>query len=212
MKYLFIDTSTERLTIALSTNDKVFAISTSIRKNDHSKYAVSEMKKIFDDASMTPSEIDRIIVVNGPGSFTGVRIGVTIAKTYAWALKKQVIPVSSLLVNTFGYSDYEYYISVINARRDHIYAAIYDKNYQVVLKEQYMSIAAIDSAIETLNGSYIIVGDININNKECNPPKIDLLKTIEYCENLESVMPHSLNPNYLKMVEAEEKLMVNNND
>lgn len=212
MTYLFIDTSMECLTISLSKDDEVLAVSTSVRKNEHSKYALTEMEKVFSEASVIPSDVDKIIVVNGPGSFTGVRIAVTIAKTFAWALKKDIIPVSSLLVNALAYNEHDYYVSVIDARRDHVYAAIYDKNYQCILKEQYMSIYALDSAIETLNGSYIIVGDIDILDKKCNPIKLDVKKVVSFCKDDESVKPHLLTPNYLKMVEAEEKLMGLKND
>ena len=208
MRYLFIDTSTHGLTISLSSESEILSISTSCRINEHSKYALTEMEKVFEEASLKPSDIDKIIVVNGPGSFTGIRIGVTIAKTYAWALEKSISPVSSLLINAFGYDGYNYYVSVIDARRDCVYAAIYDANYQTVLNEQYMSISDLNDIITSLDGTYIITGDIDINDIKSAPIKVDVLKVIKYCKDNNTVSPHSLNPNYLKRVEAEEKLMV----
>jgi tRNA threonylcarbamoyladenosine biosynthesis protein TsaB len=176
--------------------------------NEHSKYAMSEMQKVFADASLKPNEIDKIIVVNGPGSFTGVRIGVTIAKTYAWTLKKEVIPISSLLVNALGYDGYDYYVSVLDARRNHVYAAIYDSNYNPVLAEQYISITELSDKIKSLKGNVNVTGDIDINDYKSNKIVMNALKVIANSKNKKGVSAHSLVPNYLKMVEAEEKLMV----
>lgn len=208
MRYLFIDTSTSKLTISLLDDNNILSMASLDSINEHSKYAMSEMQKVFDGASLKPNEIDKIIVVNGPGSFTGVRIGVTIAKTYAWTLKKEVIPISSLLVNALGYDGYDYYVSVLDARRNYVYAAIYDNNYNPVLVEQYISIAELDDKIKSLKGTVIVTGDIDINNYKSNKVAINALKVIMYSKNKKSVSAHSLVPNYLKMVEAEEKLMV----
>jgi tRNA threonylcarbamoyladenosine biosynthesis protein TsaB len=208
MKYLFIDTSTSKLTIALSSDTNVLSMKSLTSINGHSRYAMSEIQEAFNEASLKPNDIDKIIVVNGPGSFTGVRIGVTIAKTYAWALKKDVIPVSSLFINALGYNGYDYYISVIDARRNHVYAAIYDNKYNTFLNEQYISIFELNDIIKSLKGSFIVIGDIDIEDYKSNPINIDILKIINNCKNKESVSAHSLVPNYLKRVEAEEKLMV----
>lgn len=207
MKYLFIDTSTHDLTVAISSEEEILSISTSHNTNEHSKYALTELKTTFDKAKLMPNDIDKIMVVNGPGSFTGVRIGVTIAKTFAWALKKDIIPVSSLLGYALGYDGYDYYVSALDARRGYVYAAIYNSNYEAVLDEQYISIHELNSIISSLNGDILITGDIDINDKKTNPILIDALKIIKNYKNEQAIPAHSLNPHYLKRVEAEEKLM-----
>lgn len=210
MKSLFIDTSNKILTIAVFDNDELLGVETSDIMNEHSKYAVDKMKKVFDKIKLKPNDINRILVVNGPGSFTGVRIGVTIAKTYAWSLNKEVIPISSLYVNALGYSAHDYYVSFLDARRGFVYASIYDKEYKPFLKEQYISIDELNSVINTLDGSVVQIGDVSINDNETKPIVLDLEKIIKYCKNKETVFSHALKPNYLKRVEAEEKLMVEN--
>ncbi|MFA5408166.1 MAG: tRNA (adenosine(37)-N6)-threonylcarbamoyltransferase complex dimerization subunit type 1 TsaB [Bacilli bacterium] len=207
MKYLFIDTSTHDLTIALASDDKLLASTSSTNMNEHSKWAVSELKNIFAQANLQPDDINKIMVVNGPGSFTGVRIGVTIAKTYAWALKKDIIPVSSLLSFALGYDGYDYCVSVLDARRDCVYGAIYNSNYESILDEQYISIDKLHDVILSLKGNIIIVGDISIKEHSTNPIKIDVMKIVKHYKDGQSVLAHSLNPHYLKRVEAEEKLM-----
>lgn len=206
MRYLFIDTSTNDLTIAISSVDKVHSLMTSKNNKEHSKYALLELQKAFNEAGLNPNDIDKILVVNGPGSFTGIRIGVTIAKTYAWALRKDIIPLSSLQTYALGYDNYDYYVSVLDARRNYVYAAIYDRNHDNVLEEQYISIDKLYQIISKLEGHVIVIGDININEYKNMPIKMDILKTIKYFENINPVLAHNLNPHYLKRVEAEEKL------
>lgn len=206
MKYLFIDTSTHDLTIAIATVNEIISITSSSNTNEHSKYALTELEKVFAEAQLKPEDIDKIMVVNGPGSFTGVRIGVTIGKTYAWTLNKDIIPISSLKAMALGYSGYDYYVSILDARRNNVYTAIYDRNYNEVLKEQHMSLSNLKIEMSKLNGKIIVVGDINIDNIS-NPIKIDVLNIINKYKDEDSVNPHAFNPEYLKRVEAEEKLM-----
>jgi tRNA threonylcarbamoyl adenosine modification protein YeaZ len=212
MKYLFVDTSMHDLTIAISTEEELIGCTTSTYTNEHSKYALSQMKSVFTESSLKPEDIDKIIVVNGPGSFTGVRIGVTICKTYAWALKKEIIPISSLLTYALSYDGYKYYVCVINARRNFVYAAIYNEHYDNVLEQQYISIDKLNTIISSLDGSFIVIGDIDIVENKANPVRLNILKIVQYCKNKQAVEAHLLVPNYLKMVEAEEKMAVSSND
>ncbi len=204
MKHLFIDTSTRDLTLAISSLDEIFSLVSSNKTNEHSKWALVKLNEAFEEAKMVPADIDRIIIVNGPGSFTGIRIGVTIAKTYAWSLKKDIISISSLLANAMSYDGYDYYVSILDARRNHVYAGIYDKEYNAILDEQYISIDELNNYIEKLYGNKVIVGDININY-EVKPIKLNILKIINYCSSQPLDNVHLLKPRYLKMVEAEEK-------
>jgi len=210
MTSLLIDTSTNDLTVSIATNNSVLALITSTNMKEHSKYALSSIEKLFKESNLGPQDIDKIIVTEGPGSFTGIRIGITIAKTYAWALKKEIIPISSLLTYALGYTGYDYYVVLIDARRNCGYAAIYDREYNVFMAEQYMPIKDLYSKVEKLNGSSIIIGNIDFEGYKVNPIKIDVLRTITYCDKLPAVNPHGVNPHYLKRVEAEEKLVGEN--
>lgn len=207
MKYLLIDTATDDLTVALSSIDKIYSLSTSTHNREHSKYAMLQLQKAFNESGLKPDEIDKILVINGPGSFTGIRIGVTIAKTYAWALKKDIVPISSLHAYTFGYDNYDYYVSVLDAKRNYVYAAVYDYNHDPVLAEQYISSDKLSDFISGLDGQVIVIGDTNINKYKKMPRKMDILKMIQYYKLIKPVSVHDLNPRYLKRVEAEEKLI-----
>lgn len=91
MKNLFIDSSRKSLSVALSSSDKIIEISNVNSYSKHSNFLMNEIKRILDKFNLVPNDIDNFIVLNGPGSFTGVRVGVTIAKTIAWTLQKKYI-------------------------------------------------------------------------------------------------------------------------
>ena len=91
---LFIDTCTEVLNVALI-KDGIILGSSTISSSEHSKHTMPEIEKLFKNNNINPKSVSKIMVTNGPGSFTGIRIGVTIAKTYAWACNINVIPIVS---------------------------------------------------------------------------------------------------------------------
>ena len=77
---LFIDTSNSDVSIALIKDSNILASISESLPNQHSVYATSYLDKLINEAKIEVNEVDKVMVVNGPGSFTGVRIGVTIAK------------------------------------------------------------------------------------------------------------------------------------
>ena len=198
---LFIDTSTEYLTVALIKDDEIVKEST-VSSSEHSKYAMSEIEKLFVGTKIDKRSIDKIMVVVGPGSFTGIRIGVTIAKTYAWACNIKVIPISTLKAYALSYTGYDYYVPFIDARRGYVYSAIYDKKYKAVLKDCYISLDELLKKCEKLkNIAFIGKSD----KEEILDNKLDVLKIYNCYKNEEGISPHKVLPVYLKKTEAEEK-------
>ena len=96
MKYFYIDTSSSYLYTGVVEEDKVLYEIKEKLDNNLSTFSLYLIEDMFKKIGIVPKDINKIIVVNGPGSFTGVRIGVTIAKIWAWALKIPIITVSSL--------------------------------------------------------------------------------------------------------------------
>jgi tRNA threonylcarbamoyladenosine biosynthesis protein TsaB len=212
MKTLFIDTSSSFLDIALILDGVVYEKKIN-SINEHSKYAMSVIEEIFNSNNVKPEDINQIMVINGPGSFTGLRIGVTIAKIYGWSLNINVIPISTLKAYALSNSNYDYYVCLLDARRNYVYGSIYDSNYNAVLDDKYISIEELNDKISNLKGNILIVGDININsNYDYVKPELDIKNIYEYYKKNEGVNAHKLVPKYLKMVEAEERLGCDNND
>ena len=154
------------------------------------------IKEAFTTANIKPQDIDKIFVTVGPGSFTGIRVGLTAAKVMAWSLKIPVIPISSLEVIASG-TPGSHNIALIDARRGYVYAGGYDKKLTNYYKDCHILLTDIKE-----KGKYISYDAI----KGCLKHNIDILKVIKKHEKNKGINPHRLNPNYLKLTEAEEKL------
>ncbi len=202
---LFIDTSISFPTISIIKDNEILFKYHEQIKNDMS----SKILPILDDAlinlNLSLKLIDKIFVVNGPGSFTGVRIGVTIAKTIAWALNKPIIPISSLEYMATTNTDKKYLLTMIDARRNNVFAGIYNKELEPVKPDCLINI---NELLNNINEDYILLSYDNLPN--CMIPVPNVIKVIEKYKNSTGVSPHNLNPNYLKLTEAEEKRI--NND
>ena len=155
----------------------------------------------IEQSNITLNDLNKIFIVNGPGSFTGIRVGVTVAKTIAWALNKTIIPISSLELMATTNTEKKYIVPMIDARRGNVFSGIYDKNLKVIKKD---SLINLNELKEKLNDDYELVSYDEITGSV--NPKIDILKIIYKHLNDNGVNPHSLNPNYLKLTEAEEKM------
>ena len=125
-KVLAIDTSTYVLGVAIVEEDKVIGeLVTNVKKN-HSLRAMPAVEKLMQDCDVKPAELERIVVGKGPGSYTGVRIGVTLAKTLAWSLKIPLVGVSSLeLVAANGRYFAGSLCALQDARRGQVYTGLY---------------------------------------------------------------------------------------
>ena len=86
---LFIDTHDDCLRIALYRNEEIVNKIIQANEQSHSTLTMPSIEKILKEENITVQNLKEIFVVNGPGSFTGVRIAVTIAKTFAFTLSAQ---------------------------------------------------------------------------------------------------------------------------
>lgn len=202
---LFIDTSISNVTIALVKDKSVLSIIQEDIVCEHSKYGTSFVKRVIDDAGIDANEIDKIFVVNGPGSFTGVRIGVTIAKTYGYLINKEIIPVSSLKGLAISGNVDDVIMSVIAANKSSYYVGMYDSDYNNIIEEQFVSRDKLLELIDKYNIKNIVSNDFNvISVNKLNKVKLDALKIIDYYMNMDSVNCFALVPNYLKLPQAME--------
>ena len=153
------------------------------------------IEEAFKISGIKPKDLDKIFAVNGPGSFTGIRVGLTVAKTMAWALKVPVVPISSLEVIASTGND-KNNIALIDARRGYVYAGAYDENLNNTFEDCHILLEHLN-----IDGIYISYDDFEGIN-----PNPDILKIVKKHEKDKGVNPHTLNPNYLKLTEAEENL------
>lgn len=202
---LFIDTSSSTTILALYSDCQEKASIKEDNMRDVSANIMVLLDKLLDQAQIKLKSINKIFVVNGPGSFTGLRIGVTIAKTLAWSLKIPVVPVSSLEVLASTTFDSDYIVPYIDARRNYVFGAIYDKKLDTVIVDQYLHINSLLSYLND-NKTYSFVGEKDMGFSNVINSDVNISKIINKHKNDVGVNPHTLVPNYLKRTEAEEKL------
>ena len=205
MKILYLDTSSSFLYCGLVDDDKIIF---EIKKNygrDLSKYTLYDIEYQFKINSVSPKSVDKIILVNGPGSFTGVRIGVTIAKTYGYLINKEIIPVSSLKALAISSNkNNDNVMSVITANRSSYYVGIYDSEYNNIIDEEFVSRDKLLELIDKYN-PYIVSNDFNvIGIHKLNKVNLDVLRIVDYYKDMDKVNYHALVPNYLKLPQAME--------
>lgn len=202
---LFFDTSSKNLTVYLVKDNNILYEKELETTNDHSKYLVPFIDEALKTNNIEPKDINKVYVVNGPGSFTGTRIGVTVGKTFCYSNNINVIPVSSLKQYIFSESNKDYYVSIIKDKGNRVYYGIYDKDYNDIVTDKYNYIDVFKEDISKLNGNIVYISNEDIEGIEVNKPKLDIIKLIDYYKN-DEINPHFLKPNYLKKIEVEEKL------
>lgn len=194
LKYLFLDTATTNLVVAIVIDDEVRYLKQEECKQTMSERLMPIIDEAFKTADIQIKEIDKIFVTNGPGSFTGIRIGLTFAKTLAWTLNIPAIPISSLEVMASKKSS----MALIDARRGYVFAGGYNDDLDSIYEDKYVKLSEVNMDL-----SFVSYDELEVDTLM---PKIDVLKVIKKHENEEGINPHLLNPIYLKQTEAEEKL------
>ncbi|UDI77873.1 tRNA (adenosine(37)-N6)-threonylcarbamoyltransferase complex dimerization subunit type 1 TsaB [Staphylococcus taiwanensis] len=211
MNLLLIDTSNQPMSIALMNDDVVLTEETTENKKDHSSQLMPAIKRLFEQTAIDKRDLNSIVVAKGPGSYTGVRIGVTTAKTLAYALKTDLYGVSSLeaLAATIDKTDERLLVPIFDARREAVYTGVYQYNngeLTTVLKDQYLPINELQAKLTQLNQSYIFIGQDaeKLSDKLGgevigNLPKASVMKKLM----TQSEDIHTFIPNYIKLSEAE---------
>ncbi len=201
---LLIDTSLEYVRVALIKDGKLLAGKEENVPNMHSVYATSYIKKVLDEALIDANDIEKIMVVNGPGSFTGVRIGVTIAKTYGYLIKKEVTPLSSLKCMALSKKSNTNIMSLISARRNNYYMGLYNDKYEEIVPEGFYDVNQIMELINkyqpvVVSNEYNVIGNVKLEKVN-----FDWISIYNYYKDEETINAHKLVPNYLKLPQVLE--------
>ena len=146
MRYLYIDTSSSYLYTAIVEDNKLISSISEEYGQNLSEVALPKIASMFERNNLNPKDIQKIIVVNGPGSFTGIRIGITIAKIYAWSLNIEITTITSLEAMAVSSNKNLIHIPILNARRGYVYSAIYD-NDKIILRPQHIKFESFSSRI-----------------------------------------------------------------
>lgn len=187
MYTLFISTFDKLITIGLLKNGEVLDKKIKESDKNHSIYVMPMIDEILKYNEISTSYLNEIIVVNGPGSFTGVRLGVTIAKTLAYTLDIPIKTITSLeayAVSTKTNANKLITISDLKGK----FVGYFNENNEILEEFKYLS-----------NNDY---EEYKKDKEETKLNEFDLESIYKYLKNIESINPHIVNPIYIKGIEV----------
>lgn len=224
MRLAAIDTSNQAMSLALVDNRKLVSERITTTKRNHSVQLMPTLSEMMEEAEWEVADLDRIAVAKGPGSYTGIRIGVTVAKTLAWTAGLELVGISSLkiLAGNADRTEGQLIAPVFDARRGNIYAGLYEVNktggvdqieadthisaekwvHFLSAKKQLINVVGQDfykhqTLFETTLKNYLKRSPV-----QNQVPRASVLAEFAYRE--EPVNIHTFSPEYIKLAEAEE--------
>lgn len=199
---LFVDTALSFIRIALFCDDELLDFINEKCEKNMSSFFDIYVKRIFDRNNLSLSDVKKIYSVIGPGSFTGIRVGMTFSKILALSQGIKITPISELQVIASTESNSDLRASIIDARRGYVYAAVYDSDLNVVANGKYVFLT--DFLNTNRNVDYFSYD--SFEHISVKTPEIDFQKIINKNKSAVQIDYHVLTPNYLKLTEAEENL------
>ena len=137
---LFIDTALSYTRIAIIKENKLIDEINEYSDKDLSKQFMKKVEDILNKNDIEIDDIKNIYCVTGPGSFTGIRVGMTFVKVLGFSKKIDIVPISELQVLATTKVKSEFIAPLINARRGYVYAGLYDSNLNAVQKDKYIKL------------------------------------------------------------------------
>ena len=227
MKILSLDASANSASVCIydATEDKIigdFYINT---KLTHSQTLVPMIDALLNSAKLSLSDIDFFAVNTGPGSFTGIRIGVSVIKGMAMALNKPCVSVSTLHSMAYNFIDSEDVVvcACMDARRNQVYNALFSVNNGVVSRicdDRAISVEDLFSELATIDKTIVLVGDgaelcyrqkgdcdvtLSVASKRYQRASSVALAAVELINKDETLSAATLMPTYLRPSQAERE-------
>ncbi len=225
---LSVDTSFQTGGIALFNNKNLVFESSWDKESSHSEILTLKLLEMLTKSKVESDLITEVLCANGPGSFTGLRVGMNFAKTIAYANKINLILTSSFRsvvdLNTLKSHSLKKHIVLINAYKNQVFRADYEfKNNQIL--ETLFETTHEPKSLQTDDEKFLIWGDgfefyenqipelvksnaIHPSLTNFNPAirQADLFFNYDHCLKFPKIDPLSAEPLYLKKSEAEENL------
>ena len=189
MYTLFISTYDKLINISLLKEGKLITTLEEISKQNHSTLVMPMIDNILKSNKITTSELNEIIVVNGPGSFTGVRIGVVIAKTLAYTLNIPIKTITSLECILVSNKSKSNKLAIISDTKGK-YVGYTNKDNELLEDFKYLKSSEFKEYIVDKK-EYLIEND-----------KFDIENIYNYLKDKNSINPHLVNPIYIKGIDA----------
>lgn len=223
MNVLAIDTSNQVLGVAICEDGEIKAEYTANIKRNHSVGLMPAIDYIMKETGTEPHQLERIAVAKGPGSYTGVRIGLSTAKTMAWSLNIPIVAVSSLELLAYNNLPADGLVSpFFDARRGLVYCGLYEcrngelkqriEDRNMMMKQWLKELQAYGEKVTFLSpdlSKHESLIQTHLKEEAVLPTAIHHLPrpgmlALQGAEKQSSPV-HELTPNYIRLVEAEAK-------
>ncbi|MDE7289642.1 MAG: tRNA (adenosine(37)-N6)-threonylcarbamoyltransferase complex dimerization subunit type 1 TsaB [Oscillospiraceae bacterium] len=215
MTILGIDTSGKIASVALANEEKVLSQTTVYTKLTHSQVILPICKDVLKNAGLELSDVDGIAVSAGPGSYTGLRIGIAAVKAMCFALDKPCVGISTLEALAYNVLLHKGIIcAVMAARLDLVYCGIFrsdGKSLERLAPDRIVSIDDLKRELEAFDGDIVTVGDnaeiLTGERFVIAPPPLRLQLGTSLCMaafGKELYSPDRLEAAYLEITKAEK--------
>ena len=226
MLTLAFETSAKAASVALTENGKLLGEHYQNTGLTHSQTLMVMAEDLLKQCNKTVFDVTAVAVAEGPGSFTGVRIGVAAAKGFAWGAELPCYGVSTLEAMAESLGIWQGYVCpVMDARRSQVYNALFYVNRGVqerVREDRAIALADLSKELQTLEGPIFLVGDgSNLTHKTLHDAIPDLVLPPEHRMHQRAVGvallaerkaaagnsgdANALAPNYLRLSQAERE-------
>ena len=222
MKILSIETSGEVCAVALLENQTLIKEEIIDDKNTHSVKLMPLLDKLLKETNTKISDIDLFACDIGPGSFTGIRIGVSSTKAFLDVTNKKAVGITSLETLAYNVETDEIVCSLIDAKNENVYYGFFKKENDMYIKLDNLGFDNINNIIEVAkqkNKKIFFIGNGSIAYKDMIESKIEKVKVVlekeknklnarnialaAYYKSLEAVDSNNLKPIYLRPSSAE---------
>ena len=178
---LLIESSNEICSVALSQEKSIIQEKYIDKPNSHSVYLAPFVNEVLNNATMSINELDGVVISDGPGSYTGLRIGSSLAKGICLGADIPLMAVSTLKgLAKKALNDYpsvDQAIALVDARRSDVYIGVYNQQLKPIIKEQFITINS-ELKIEKSNAVVVGSGAMKFINE------LDVKKELKYSESV----------------------------
>lgn len=179
---LHIDTAVEKASVCLADNAVIKGYAENEIQKEHSSWLHPSINNLFNSCGIPAVSVDAVAVTIGPGSYTGLRVGLSAAKGLCFSLGKPLIPVSTLelMANDVKNKSEGFIIPVIDARRMEVFTAVYDHGMQELEKpgalildeksyQQYLVKGPVLFTGNAVNKVEKLIGNVNTEYRNTMP-------------------------------------------
>ena len=162
MRFILVDTADARGCLALCHNAAPMAIEAHPADQDYSTWLLPAVRRLLDSSGLSLSELDGYAVCSGPGSFTGLRVGLTTVKAWAEIHPKPIVAVSRLAAlaqskTSSRYANAEFVAAYLDAHRSQVFAALYKDTGEVLNGESVIALEAVLEMVRAACGSTAVL-------------------------------------------------------